>query len=232
MMKTYHSDAIIADGRQLLQTMHALYDAQPKEGAQSAIVDEQALGITLIPEVNMWLYRATEMNDISYFHICERGEQASKERLEHIRDIWAFVIIPWATPLQTIWRTYLLGKAKTQLPANWHGAYNKATLIFETNDIESIQPMDRVIDRNVHHSEMPAEVFANRDWSVIAPIEELQPKVMSLDASTCQVVCCYWNDWEGLVRETTTYMVEEGTMIYAEDSKKEVLYPYHCGVMF
>lgn len=205
-MQTYLSDAIIADGKQLLQTMHALYDAQPKDGATSTMVDEQTLDITLVPEVNMWLYRATEMNDISYFHTCERGEKPAEERLEHIRDIWQCVIVPKTNPLQTIWRTYLLGKAKTQLPANWHGAYNKATLIFEASDMESIQPMDRVIDHNVHHSEMPAEVFANRDWRVIASIEELQPKVITLDESTYQVVCCYWNDWEGLVRETTTYI--------------------------
>ncbi len=230
-MQTYLSDAIIADGKQLLQTMHALYDAQPKDGATSTMVDEQTLDITLVPEVNMWLYRATEMNDISYFHTCERGEKPAEERLEHIRDIWQCVIVPKTNPLQTIWRTYLLGKAKTQLPANWHGAYNKATLIFEASDMESIQPMDRVIDHNVHHSEMPAEVFANRDWRVIASIEELQPKVITLDESTYQVVCCYWNDWEGLVRETTTY-ITVGRLIYTEDSKKEVLYPYHCGVMF
>ena len=45
-------------------------------------------------------------------------------------------------------------------------------------------------------------MFANRDWNIIAPIEELQPKVVTLKENTYQVVCCYWNDWNGLVRET------------------------------
>jgi len=52
-----------------------------------------------------------------------------------------------------------------------------------------------------------------------------------MDDHTYQVVCCYWNDWEGLVRETTTYIVK-GSMINAQDSKEEVLYPYHCGLLF
>ena len=74
-------------------------------------------------------------------------------------------------------------------------------------------------------------MFANRDWHIIAPIEELQPKVVTLSENTYQVVCCYWNDWNGLVRETVTYVVENATIV-TTDSKVEVLYPYYCSVMF
>ncbi len=94
---TYPSDAIIADGKQLLQTMHALYDAQHKA---PTIVNEQLLGITLIPEVSLWLYRATQTNDTSYFYVCKRGEKLSGECLEHIGDISPFVIVPETNPLQ------------------------------------------------------------------------------------------------------------------------------------
>lgn len=226
-MMTYPSDAIIADGKQLLQTMHALYDAQRKA---PIIVNEQLLGITLIPEASLWLYRATKTNDTSYFYVCKRGERRSEECLEHIRDIQPFVIIPDTNPLQAIWRIYLLGKAHTQLPANWHGNYVQATLILEASDMESIQPIDRTLNSQLFLSER-TKVFANRDWNIIAPIEELQPKVVTLNENTYQVVCCYWNNWEGFVRETVTYVVENAT-IMTKDSKLEVLYPYYCDVMF
>ncbi len=251
-MRTYPPNAIIADGKQLLLTMRTLYDAQPEDGVASAIVDDQALGITLIPEMTLWLYCATERDDISYFHICVQGEEPAEKTFEHIRDIWRFVIIPKTNPMQTIWRIYLLGKAYTQLPANWHGNYAQATLIFETSDIASIQPARMiVIAQNVHSKN--AKVSENdgrsgiaalteirqkldsrtpsRCWSFSAPITELRPKVFAIDKQTYQVVCCYWNDWVGLVRQTTTYIME-GSIIKNQDSKEEVLYPYHCGVRF
>lgn len=126
--------------------MHALYDAQRKA---PTIVNEQRLGITLIPEASLWLYRSTKANDTSYFYVCKRGEKLSEECLEHIRDIQPFVIIPDTNPLQAIWRIYLLGKAHTQLPANWHGNYVRTTLILEASDMESIQPIDRRNDRRL-----------------------------------------------------------------------------------
>lgn len=228
-MKTYHSDAIIADGKQLLQTIHTLFDKQCKI---SAIVNERILGITLIPEESLWLHRATNMGlgDRSYFYVRKQGEELSKECFYHNNSIWPYVIIPKTNPLQTIWRIYLLDKADTQLPAFWHGAYGQAKLIFESNDMDSTRPIDRMHDRHLVLLEM-TKVFANRDWSVIAPIEELQPRVTAIDDRTYQVICCYWNDWEGLVRETATYVVED-TTITAKDSIQEVLYPYHCGIMF
>lgn len=226
-MQTYLSDAIIADGKQLLQTMHTLCDAQRKA---STIVNEQLLGITLIPETSLWLYRATKVDDISYFYVCKRGEKPSEVGFERRGFISPFVIIPLSAPLQTIWRTYLLSRAVTQLPTHWHGSYSQATFIFDSCDMESIRPIDRRHDRHLIMLES-TKVFAHRDWSVIAPIEELQPKVMSLDASTHQVVCCYWNDWIGLVRETVTYIVEDAR-IMTTDGKMEILYPYHCGVIF
>lgn len=82
--------------------MQALYDAQPKDSTASTIVDEHTLGITLTPKVTLWLYRATERDDISYFHICVQGEKPAEKTFEHIRDIWRFVIIPKNTLLQTI----------------------------------------------------------------------------------------------------------------------------------
>ena len=139
--------------------MHALYDAQRKV---LTIVNEQLLGITLIPEASLWLYRATKTNDTSYFYVCKRGEKLSEECLEHIRDIQPFVIIPDTNPLQAIWRIYLLGKAHTQLPANWHGNYVQATLILEASDMESIQPIDRRNDRRLIMSGR-TKVFANLD---------------------------------------------------------------------
>lgn len=58
--------------------MHALYDAQRKV---LTIVNEQRLGITLIPEASLWLYRATKTNDTSYFYVCKQGENYRKNVL-------------------------------------------------------------------------------------------------------------------------------------------------------
>ena len=46
------------------------------------------------------------------------------------------------------------------------------------------------------------------------------------------IECCYWNDWEGLVRETLKVTYANNSVISITQTKAEVLCEYDCGICF
>ena len=73
----------------------------------------------------------------------------------------------------------------------------------------------------------------NYDWRVIGQIESLLPTV-ELNGDIAVVTCCYWNDWEGLVRESVSYQFHnfEGQRIKQIGQNREILYPFKSSIMF
>jgi hypothetical protein len=113
------------------------------------------------------------------------------------------------------WEAYLLTNAYTLLPAFWHALYNMRRYIFSTADMEQIVYLKKY------------------DWRVIGQIESLLPTV-ELNGDIAVVTCCYWNDWEGLVRESVSYQFHnfEGQRIKQIGQNREILYPFKSSIMF
>jgi ADP-ribosylglycohydrolase len=113
-----------------------------------------------------------------------------------------------------IWQAYLLSMAPTVLPTFWHGGYIRRTYIFSHKDLEEIDELRR-------NGEAP--LFGIKDV--------VSPKV-KIRGSEGTIECCYWNDWEGLVRETLKVMYANNSVISITQTKAEVLYEYDCGICF
>lgn len=113
-----------------------------------------------------------------------------------------------------IWQAYLLSIAPTVLPTFWHGGYIHRTYIFSHKDFEEIDELSR-------NGEAP--LFGIKDV--------VSPKV-KIRGSEGTIECCYWNDWEGLVRETLNVTYVNNSVISIKRTKAEVLYEYDCGICF
>lgn len=105
-------------------------------------------------------------------------------------------------------------KDPTVLPTFWHGGYIRRTYIFSHKDLEEIDELRR---------NGKAPLFGIKDI--------VSPKV-KIRGSEGTIECCYWNDWEGLVRETLKVTYANNSVIYITQTKAEVLYEYDCGICF
>ncbi len=116
-----------------------------------------------------------------------------------------------------VWQLYLLERLHTVLPLWWHGGYNRRKFILRESDIDDIIPL------KFH------------DLTELKRQDKLLPCVtVGFDDSKGRsfiVNCCYWNDWEGLVRQSVEYKLENGRAVSESDSR-EILYQFHCGLWF
>ena len=114
------------------------------------------------------------------------------------------------------WQLYLLNISSHVLPAYWHGIYQSRTYIFKESYIDELYPI------KFH------------DLSELIETDQLLPSVtiVNKDASGCTMIvkCCYWNAWEGLVRERARIVLEKGRCISFKKSK-ETLFAYNCGII-
>ena len=112
------------------------------------------------------------------------------------------------------WNAYLLRNAHTILPAWWHGGYDIRTYIMSPQDLQSLFNGQGII--------IPPNLMAS-----ISPT--IKP---GLSDDTYIIECCYWNDWEGLVRERISVHFSERHTCDFSDAEKEVLFEYECGIRF
>ena len=116
------------------------------------------------------------------------------------------------------WQIYLLTTASTVLPAFWHGNYENRQYVFSKSDISNLSGFCR------------GNIFSKVDISNIA--DDILPGV-ELIGNMAKVRCCYWNDWEGLVRETVSINFNDRKNIRInEEIESEVLYEYNCGIKY
>lgn len=113
------------------------------------------------------------------------------------------------------WQAYLLSNAMTLLPTTWHGGYIKRQYVFEAEDL--------------HRERFPTLPFRPRidftdEYDVVPSV--------NISGTEAVVSCCYWNDWEGLVREIVNINMDKGRFHFGIPKSKKVLYKYNCGIMF
>ena len=113
-----------------------------------------------------------------------------------------------------IWQGYLFSIAPTLLPTFWHGGYIRRKYIFSHKDLERIR---------ILYPQEKAPLYGIKDV--------VSPKVKMRGAEGT-IECCYWNEWQGLVRETLKVTYANDTIMSFERTKEEVLYEYNCGICF
>ena len=210
-MKTALSNKYAELGKQFLKKVDLLWSELEKSSKEDHEVINQTFPDVLIMDGSyLHLHRADEiaLGDESYFYTQSFIDGTVN------REFVSDVVIPRDTEetfCKYVWQVYLLSHANAVFPCFWHGGYGQRTFIFSEDDINTIDHLK------------------NRDWTVIASLEELMPNVYVPCENTCRVVCHYWNECEGMVRETYTYTLQ-GALIVQLEKQKEVLYPYRCGI--
>ena len=207
-----HSNQFAEFGQRFIQNLDQLWsELETSTRTDVELIKRCFPFVQTVPGKPLHLHMAEYIGtgDQSYFYILNENNQRN-------RNFFPDMVISRDTDemfCAQIWQAYLLYHANHILPYFWHGGYSRCTFIFSEEDINSIS------------------AFKNRDWTVIAPLEELLPSVTILSDSTCRVVCHAWNEWAGLVRETYTYTLD-GNHIKQVDMKQEGLYPHDCGIFF
>lgn len=112
------------------------------------------------------------------------------------------------------WQVYLLWLAPTILPYWWHGGYDAREYYFDREK---------------------ADDFIPDDWSH-DPIKNFQEKIpqpiVTMKDNEAVVICPYWNNWQGLVLESTPIVFKLDGKIVIKKQRHKVLYEYNCGIFF
>ena len=148
------------------------------------------------------------IGDITHIGIVDEEGNITEDLTEHL--------VVNATEMG-VWQLYLLEHYYTVLPTVWHGGYNERKYILKETDIDDIIPLKFY------------------DLSELKAQDKLMPCVTEssdeADGRLLVVHCCYWNKWEGLVRETVEYKIQNCRVI-SENRSKEELFVFHCGMWF
>lgn len=154
------------------------------------------------------------MGDESYFYVF--GENGMEDN-----DILKYVNVD-ETPMGA-WEIYLLMTSSTVLPTYWHGGYKERKFILYR---------DSIYEDDI----MSIQALNTSDLSLLLAQEKLLlPSVdvkYGTKVMTADIYCCYWNEWEGLVREHIQMQIRNGKVVSYENKGKFVIYKYDCGIFF
>ena len=178
------------------------------------------------PPTDNWL---TNTCDQSWFHCYQGDEEPIIKRpyrhdgmVYHYQNMrylrFIFDLFNHLTIDQTAmgaWQVYLLSIAKTLLPFSGGLYYTKRELIFS---LDQLKNKKRLYDKDQNL------IFKDFDTDV-------SPWV-NIEGAQAVVSCCYWNEWQGLVRENAKIIFFNNRVYLLEDFEEEVLFKYHCGIIF
>lgn len=113
------------------------------------------------------------------------------------------------------WQVYLLCVSKTLLPFSGGLYYTKRQLILTQEQAHNIRPFWR--------------------WKSIPELENLSedvsPNIVIKD-NQATVSCCYWNDWEGLIREHVTISFTGNGKVEIGNFLHDTIIKYCCRIKF
>jgi len=117
-----------------------------------------------------------------------------------------------------VWQYYLLKNASRHLPAIRYGERYHCNYVMSVNDCLKIEQLE------------------DRDLRDLTTLGIIPPSVVIEEQSSNKMVasvyCCYWNEWDGLVREQTQITVVDNEVTSAKVISTVVLHQYNCGIMF
>ena len=183
-------------------------DSLKKKGDDAVFYDLDALSLENGYHMGLRTAEQKGMGDESNFYVYNQNDEEDRELLKYLHAD--------ETPMGA-WQVYLLMTSPTLLPTFWHGGYIERKFILQEKDLYDIEPLN---------------CYALTD---LAKSDILYPSVESkrnADVLATDIYCCYWNEWEGLVREHIEVKICNGKVISYEEKGKFVIYKYHCGIYF
>ena len=125
-----------------------------------------------------------------------------------IPEIWPYITAEFSA--MAVWQCYLLHIASSSfLPLGWHAIYGERNNIFVPSNLKGLK-----VDCSEYY-----------DDPLVFPSVELTGDNEAI------VSCCYWNDWQGLIRETVKVTFVDGHAQFGE-SVLITLVPYESDVCF
>ncbi len=168
-----------------------------------------------LPDIlNIRFAKQEKSGDSSWFYFVKDEKEATINKSIGTKLLFNGIKAKCTT--MSAWQIYLLYTADTILPLFWHANYNRREYIFSNDNFKNI--------RDFHGNKL----FKNVDVSGIIEEYDLLPKV-EINNDKALVTCCYWNNWEGLVRETVEINFTNNQSFKV---KTEIIYRYECGIRF
>ena len=223
-------DKQIAIMNQYIQDATTAYNAEikiPHENHSSAIVNTAKTIVANIKEGNYCIMRYLDKLSLPKDCIlqvdeCKEEGIGCKSHLfvetskgHHDYKIWDY--IKAENTIDGAWQAYLLYKLWHTLPLFWHANYDRRTYLYSKGDEISIDPWR--IEDTVHIRGVVNSLFVN-------------PDVVKGQNNKYYISCCYWSDFEGLIKEITEVSISHDNLVVIKDISKRTLYKYNCGIIF
>lgn len=127
-------------------------------------------------------------------------------------------------------QVYLLSKLWHYLPMYWHACYDERFCVLSKDDLSKIKV--RSTKTRGERPLKPSDIYEEEnDLPEEALACDVTPKVTRYD-DKYYVSCCYWSEFGGLIRELVKIKIENNKVTEFLDANREVLYRYHCGIMY
>lgn len=127
-------------------------------------------------------------------------------------------------------QVYLLSKLWHYLPMYWHACYDERFCVLSKDDLSKIKV--RSTKTRGARPLKPSDIYEEEnDLPEEALACDVIPKVTRYE-NKYYVSCCYWYRFAGLVRELVEIKIENNKVTEFLDANREVLYRYHCGIMY
>ena len=157
----------------------------------------------------------------TYINVKEPNGSLSKKFLD-------FMIVD-DSPLGAL-QVYFLNKLWHHLPMYWHGYYDRRFNVFSKEDLSQIKV--RSTKTRGERPLKPSDIYEEEnDLPEEALACDVTPKVTRYE-DKYYVSCCYWSEFGGLIRELVEIKIENNKVTEFLDANREVLYRYHCGIMY
>lgn len=125
------------------------------------------------------------------------------------------------TPM-SLMQYYLLWHMKSQMQCKWHGCYSRRIFMFDNKEWT---------DFAQHKFDLDYDDIKKKKVRAKAP--EVRIGNTEETKGMCEVSCCIFNDWSGLVRETLCFKVDEQSHQVSDIAHDyQVIYEYDCGDIF
>ena len=183
-------------------------DSLKKKGDDAVFYDLDALSLEDGYHIGLRTAEKQGIGDESNFYVYGKDNDEDKDLLKYIHLD--------ETPMGA-WQIYLLMTSPTLLPTFWHGGYIERKFILQEKDLYEIEVLScyALSDLKARNMLYP-DVEVKRNGDIL----------------TASVYCCYWNEWEGLVREHVEIQVCNGKVTSYEEKGKFIIFKYHCGIYF
>jgi hypothetical protein len=191
-----------AIGLQILVELEQ-YDGIYNHLCADSLLDFSCLEISECAKLKVQKCQQQGLGDISTMYV---------ELPDGTKSFKIFNHISFYNSIAGAWKAYLLFRLKSYLPTFWHAIYETRRYIYRNDELKSIPVIMRDnIDLSEHGYDITPVVYYDKEKFYVS--------------------ACYWNDWQGLLRETVRIELTDGKASF-EEIDQQVLYAYDCQILF